>query len=155
MLSAADRDAVRRQTVLVAMGRLSDASRELDSIRAHSRVQYLPRALLAQARGELTVGSPLVARRLAREVLSWIEHADLSAPAYARLAERTADIAARVGDRECLAGLRQLIARVDSGRALPSLRLAALAPRQVGTDAGHPQPPGRGRAGNLRRRSAS
>ena len=127
MLSAADRDAVRRQTVLVAMGRLSDASRELDSIRANSRVQYLPRALLAQARGELTVGSTLVARRLAREVLSWIEHADLSAPAYARLAERTADIAARVGDRECLAGLRQLIARVDSGRALPSLRLAALA----------------------------
>ena len=127
MLSAADRDAARRQTVLVAMGRLSDASRELDSIRAHSRVQYLPRALLAQARGELTVGSPVVARRLAREALAWIEHADLSAPAYARLAERTADIAARVGDRECLAGLRQLIARVDSGRALPSLRLAALA----------------------------
>ena len=127
MLEAVGRSPVGRQTVLVAMGRLREAGRELDSIRVHDRLQYLPRALLAQARGELTAGSPLAARRLAREALAWIEHADLSAPAYARLAERTADIAARVGDRECLAGLRQLIARVDSGRALPSLRLASLA----------------------------
>jgi len=127
MLLAADRDRARRQTVLVAMGRLSEAARELDSVRVHDRLQYLPRALLAQARGELTAGSPVTARRLAREALSWIERADLSAPAYARLAERTADIAARTGDEQCLAALRQLIARADSGRALPSLRLATLA----------------------------
>ena len=127
MLSAAERDMSRRQTVLLAMGRLKEAADELDSIRRHDRLQYLPRALLAQARGELTVGSSLAARRLAREALSWIERADLSAPAYARLAERTADIAARTRDQQCLTSLRQLIARTDSGRALPSLHLASLA----------------------------
>ena len=127
MLSTAEHDAPRRQVVLVAMGRLADAAKVLDSIRRRDRLQYLPRALLAQARGELMVGSPAAAQRLAREALSWIERADLSAPAYARLAERTADIAARTGDQQCLTALRQLIAKSDSGRALPSLHLASLA----------------------------
>lgn len=127
MLAASGTDRSRRQTVLVAMGRLDDARRELDSVRRQDRLQYLPRALLAQARGELTAGSAVVARNLVREALTWIEHADLSAPAYARLSERVADIAARAGDDALLAELRQLLARVDSGRALPSLRLASTA----------------------------
>ena len=127
MLAASGTDRSRRQTVLVAMGRLAEAHRELDSIRQHDRLQYVPRALLAQARGELTAGSAVVARSLAREALTWIEHADLSAPAYARLIERAADIAARAGDEATLAELRQFVARVDTTRALPSLRLASIA----------------------------
>jgi hypothetical protein len=127
MLAAADNDRSRRQTVLLAMGRLEDGRRELDSVRQHDRLQYLPRALLAQARGELNVGSPAAAKQLSREARAWIERADLSPPAYARLVERTADIAARAGDEESLGELRLLIARVDSGRGFPSLRLASAA----------------------------
>jgi len=114
-----------RHTALLAMGRLDDAAHELEAVRRGARAQDLPRALLLQARAELAPGgSRARARALAREALTWIAAADLSAPAYARLAERTADVAARAGDAATVAAVRRLVETQDAGRRLPSYVLA-------------------------------
>ncbi len=121
------RDAVRRQVVLLASGRFADGSRELDRIRRAPRAQDLPRALLLQARAEQgPVRSSSQAMALVREAIRWISDADLSPPAYARLAERSADVAARAGDTASIETLRRLIVVKDAGRGLPSYERALL-----------------------------
>jgi DNA-binding SARP family transcriptional activator len=109
-----------RHIALIGAGRLEEAARELELVRAANRAQDLPRALLLQARAEVEEGSAARARSLAREALAWLRAADLSPPAYARLAERTADVAARVGDHATIADLRRFLLEHDRGRNLPS-----------------------------------
>jgi DNA-binding SARP family transcriptional activator/tetratricopeptide (TPR) repeat protein len=121
------RAAVWQHPVLLALGRVEEARRALALVVADDGAQNAPRALLLQGRVELALGAPAArGRELARQTLAWIEGADISPPAYARLAERTADLAARAGDRETIAALRQLIRRHDAGRGLPSYALALL-----------------------------
>lgn len=120
-------DAYRRQVVHLAAGRVPDGRRELEALRRSPWMQALPRALLLQARAELWDGSPAGRTRaaaLGREALGWTENADLSAPAYGRLAERIADVAARSGDAATLDEVRQFLLRLDGGRGLPSYRRA-------------------------------
>jgi hypothetical protein len=118
-----------RHHSLLMNGKLGEAAALLPQIRQFwPDHQYAPRAILAQAREELAEGrSGASAAAAAREVLAWIEAADLSAPALARLTERTAELAARAGDPVTIAAARRLVERRDAGRKLPSYRLALLA----------------------------
>lgn len=114
-----------RHFVLLAMGQVEEARHELSRVRLQGFVQYPPRALLLQARVEVTVpelrGN---ARLFTREAQRWLEAADLSPPAYARLAERIADVAARDGDLATIQRLRRFIHSQDNGRGLRSYRTA-------------------------------
>jgi hypothetical protein len=65
--------------------------------------------------------------QLNRRALDWLETADISPPAIARLAERAADVAARTRDTTTIHSLNKLIGRRDRGRGLRSYRLARLA----------------------------
>jgi hypothetical protein len=114
-----------RHFVLLAMGRVAEARGELNQVRLQGLVQYPPRALLLQARVE--VADPALranARLLTHEAQRWVEAADLSPPAYARLAERIADVAARDGDIAAIQRLRRFIRSQDNGRELRSYRMA-------------------------------
>ncbi|HUF31458.1 MAG TPA: BTAD domain-containing putative transcriptional regulator [Gemmatimonadaceae bacterium] len=114
-----------RHFVLLAMGRVAEARHELTQVRVQRRAQDPPRALLLQARVE--VGVPPLrakARLLIHEALRWVEAADLSPPAYARLAERIADAAARDGDIATIQRVRRFIHSQDNGRQLRSYRMA-------------------------------
>jgi len=84
-------------------------------------MQYFPRALLAQARmeAELNPGSGRAAALL-YALSSWIEDADISPPAYARLCERGAELAVRLDDRAALDRLRAVLEKQDNGRNLRS-----------------------------------
>ncbi|MBI4545055.1 MAG: hypothetical protein HY703_07670 [Gemmatimonadetes bacterium] len=119
-----------RHIALLGAGRIAEAARLLEQMRAaleESSMQYLPRALLLQARLEPALGGSLeYARELNRAALEWTRNADLSAAACARLSERIADAAARAGDPATIAAVRRLIFEKDGGRALPSFRLALL-----------------------------
>jgi DNA-binding SARP family transcriptional activator len=95
----------------------------MDSLR-NSSLQYYPRALLAQARMEWEFTRSPSARRLLDEMITWMENADLSAPAYARLAERAAESAIQMRDRTALHRLRMIIDQHDRGRNLRSYRFA-------------------------------
>ncbi len=113
---------------LLLSGRVAEAAQIVPVVRrnwpAH---QFAPRAMWAQARIELARGgSRRAASATAREVLAWIEAGDLSAPAIARLTERTVELAARAGDGLTIQSARHLIERRDRGRDLPSYRLALL-----------------------------
>ena len=121
------RDAVRRQVVLLASGRFAEGSRELDRIRRTPRAQDLPRALLLQARAEQgPVRTSPRAKVLVREAIRWMSDADLSPPAYARLAERSADVAARARDTASIETVRRLIIAKDAGRGLSSYKRALM-----------------------------
>src|SRR5207253_8953336 len=113
---------------LVFNGRLREAAPLVSQIRRlWPNHQFAPGAVRAQARAELARGgSPAKAAAAAREVLAWTEAADLSAPAVARLTERTAELAARADDRITIAAARRLLERRDAGRHLPSYHLALL-----------------------------
>ena len=117
-LSAAD-----AQVAQLITHRFQDARISLDSLRDAS-LQFYPRALLAQARAEWEFTRADTAQQLLDEVVGWIESADLSAPAYARLVERGAELAAQLGDRAALDRLSAVIDRQDRGRALRSYRIA-------------------------------
>jgi DNA-binding SARP family transcriptional activator/tetratricopeptide (TPR) repeat protein len=113
---------------LLLSGRVAEAAQIVPVVRrnwpAH---QFAPRAIWAQARVELARGgSRRAASAAAREVLAWIEAGDLSAPAIARLTERTVELAARAGDGLTIQLARRLLERRDRGRDLPSFRLALL-----------------------------
>jgi hypothetical protein len=99
------------------------ARQKLDTLRSAS-LQFYPRALLAHARFEWEFARSDTARPLLNEAVTWIENADLSPPAYARLAERAAEVAVQMDDRAALARLRALIDRHDRGRGLRSYRIA-------------------------------
>jgi len=114
-----------RHFVLLAMGRVAEARNELSQVRLQGFVQYPPRALLLQARVEVAVPALRAnARRFTREAQRWVEAADLSPPAYARLSERIADVAARDGDIATIQRVRRFIRSRDSGRELRSYRMA-------------------------------
>ena len=118
-------DALRRQVVLLATGDLAAGARELERVRRAPRAQDVPRALLLQARAELGPGgSPQRARAIAREAVAWLTAADLSPPAYARLAERAGDVSARLSDTSSIAILRTILLAKDAGRGLPTYRRA-------------------------------
>lgn len=121
---ASGRAGALRQVALVALGRLADAERALEEVRADPQVQYLPRALLLQARAEVTEGSRARAAALAREALAWVRDADLSPPAFARLAERIADVSARASDTATVGATRRFIIAQDGGRNLRSYVIA-------------------------------
>lgn len=113
---------------LLMNGRVNDAAALVPGIRrVWADHQFAPRAILAQARVELARGRPAASATAAREVLAWTEAADLSAPAVARLTERTVELAARAGDQVTIAAARRLVERRDAGRKLPSYHLALLA----------------------------
>lgn len=113
-----------RQVAFLALGDLANGEKALNDVRADPHVQYLPRALLLQARAEATQGSKERAAALSREALVWLQQADLSPPAYARLAERLADAAARAEDPATIAAVRRLIVAKDAGLGLRSYTLA-------------------------------
>jgi DNA-binding SARP family transcriptional activator len=114
-----------RHFVLLAMGRVAEARDELNRVRLQGLVQYPPRALLLQARVEVAVPALRAnARRFTREAQRWVEAADLSPPAYARLAERIADVAARDRDIATIQRMRRFIHSQDDGRELRSYRMA-------------------------------
>ncbi len=119
-------ETAQRIPLLVASGRVSDALALLDGVRAEPWMQYLPKSLLAVGLGEAEWGARRTAVVLGRQALAWIEGADLSPPAYARLAERLAELSARTDDRATLSELRRFLADRDGGRDLPSYRLALL-----------------------------
>lgn len=115
-----------RQVAYLALGRLADGERALNDVRSDPHVQYLPRALLLQARAEATEGSRTRGAALGREAFAWLRESDLSPPAYARLAERIADVAARTGDVATIASVRRFIVAKDAGRNLRSYTLALM-----------------------------
>lgn len=116
-----------RQVALLTGGRTADAASELEQILEADVVQFPPRGILLQARVELSSGgSRDRARARAQQALRWIREADLSPPAYGRLLERTADVAARAGDGATIAAVRRMILQKDAGRDLRSYRLALL-----------------------------
>ncbi|HEY0671518.1 MAG TPA: BTAD domain-containing putative transcriptional regulator [Longimicrobiales bacterium] len=112
-----------RQLFELLYHRFDNAAVFMDSLR-HASLQFYPRALLAQGLMESEFGRPQSAQARLTEVVAWIEGADLSPPAYARLAERAAALAAQLGDRETLHRLRAIIDRHDRGRGLRSYRFA-------------------------------
>ena len=115
----------REQILLLATGHLAEGERLMSGIVADGRIQNPPRALVLQARAELAFGgSREHAAALAREALRWMRNADLSPPAYARLGERVADVAARAGDRRTLEAVRRFLVERDAGRGLRSYRIA-------------------------------
>jgi len=116
------------QILELSRARLPEAERAMAAVVSQNLGQAPPRALLAQARAELAFGgSAEHAAALAREAFEWTRRADLSPPAYARLAERIADVAARSGDRELLARTRAFVRARDGGRGLRSYRMAEAA----------------------------
>lgn len=116
-------NSVDRHYALLMHHRLDDAALSLDTLRSAS-LQFYPRALLAQARMEAEFGREVQARERLAEVVGWIEQADLSPPAYARLCERAAELAAHLKDYSVLQRLHAIINRHDRGRSLRSYQLA-------------------------------
>ena len=113
-----------RQVAYLALGDLANGEKALNDVRADPRVQYLPRALLLQARAEASEGSRQRAGVLSREALVWLQEADLSPPAYARLGERIADASARANDLTTIDKVRRFLVAKDAGRGLRSYAIA-------------------------------
>lgn len=119
--------AVQRQVILLALGLVTEGAQSMKVVVQHGNAQFPPRALLLQARAQVELrGSRAVVEDLLRRAVSWLDSADLSPPAVARLAERAADIAGRVRDERMLASLQRLLRDRDAGRGLRSYRLAGL-----------------------------
>jgi DNA-binding SARP family transcriptional activator/tetratricopeptide (TPR) repeat protein len=118
-----------RQTALLAAGRVHDAAPIADWIRTHSPgLQWVPRSLIAQARADLIAGGDRAqVVQSARTALTWVEAADLSAPAIARLTERICELAAQAGDAATIIAARRMMERRDDARGLRSFRLAMVA----------------------------
>lgn len=117
-----------RHSALVASGRLGEAARVMEEVVRLQQAQAPPRALIVQARAEVGAALPgRNARVLTRRALEWLAAADLSPPAYARLAERIADVAARTSDMATIDSVRRLIVAKDGGRGLPSYRYSVMA----------------------------
>lgn len=112
-----------RHSALVALGSMDEATALMEETLRSGEAQTPPRVLIAHARGAVEAGMPsATVRGLASRALRWIETADLSAPAYVRLGERIAEIAARTGDTATIADVRRLLLARDAGRGLPSYR---------------------------------
>jgi DNA-binding SARP family transcriptional activator len=126
--SSADFVSPRRQPLLLALGRLDEARAEMKTALRGNLAQAAPRVLIAQARADLTAGGPPTASSaMAVQAVDWVEHADLSPPAIARLLERAAEVGARAGDLALIGHIRALLLAHDRGRGLRSYRLALAA----------------------------
>lgn len=116
-----------RQPLLLAMGRLDEAWREMETIVQEQHMQNPPRALLFQAHAEIGWRAPSErARGLVRQAVAWIDAADIYPPAVARLTELAVTAAARLRDTTIIAAARRLVLARDGGRGLPSLTTALL-----------------------------
>jgi len=117
----------QRHALLLALGRVGEGAEEMEAVVAAGWRQAPPRALLLQARVGLARGDPgALSVRRTRQSLDWLEGADLSAPAVARIAERVADAAARARDTVTIRRARRLVVDRDAGRGLRSFGLALL-----------------------------
>lgn len=128
--------APQRQAVLLAANRTAEAAREVAAILcwAHGpggwplAQMYIPNALLMQGRAEVL--DSVTRRRAvgyATRALDFVDSADISVPAVARIVERAADIGARGNDSSIVSRARQIVVARDAGRGLPSYRLVLLA----------------------------
>ncbi len=118
-------NAWRRQVPLLAMGRFAEAARLLAVVLEQSSIQRAVRALILQAAAETGLGgSKERSAGYARRALAILAQADFSPPTNARLAERIADIAGRLGDVRTVSGARELVRQRDRARNLPRYRLA-------------------------------
>jgi DNA-binding SARP family transcriptional activator len=114
----------RRHAPLLALGRLAEGRAALEEIlRLAPERQYVPRGLLLQAIAEHEAGNDGAAGRLARRAKQWVDSADLSAAALARLYERLAELGSWLGDAELVQAVRAAILRRDGGRNLRSFVL--------------------------------
>jgi DNA-binding SARP family transcriptional activator len=126
--SSAEFVSPRRQPLLLALGRLDEARAEMKTALRGNLAQATPRVLIAQARADLAAGGPSAASSaMAVQAVDWVERADLSPPAVARLLERAAEIGARAGDLALIGRIRSLLLEHDRGRGLRSYRLALVA----------------------------
>jgi DNA-binding SARP family transcriptional activator len=127
--------APERQAVLIAANRTADAARELQTILCWANgpggwpmaQMYIPNALLMQGRAEVL--DSMTRRRAvgyAMRVLDFVDSADISVPAVARMVERAADIGARANDSSVVSRTRRMLTTRDAGRGLRSYRLALL-----------------------------
>jgi hypothetical protein len=115
----------RRQLAFLARGDFDGARRQVDSMRADDRAQFVPRSLLLEGWMELASrGDRTAALGYAREALGWLREHDLSPSAVARLSERIGDLAARAGDEPTVRATIELLRRRDHGRALRSYVMA-------------------------------
>ncbi|MEX1181976.1 MAG: BTAD domain-containing putative transcriptional regulator [Gemmatimonadota bacterium] len=111
--------------VAAAAGDRDRARVLIDQVIEQGSLQERLRAMILQARLELEPGgSQDYARDLLREALEGTRTADLSPPAYARLAERIAEAAARADAPDIIRDARELIVRQDRGRGLRSYAAA-------------------------------
>ncbi len=118
-------NAFRRQVPLLAMGRFAEGARLLAVILEQKTAQRAVRALILQAAAETGLGGSKVrAATYARHALAILTRADFSPPTTARLAERIADVAGRLGDIGTVTAVRDLVRQRDRSRNLPSYRLA-------------------------------
>jgi DNA-binding SARP family transcriptional activator len=124
-----------RHAVLIAAGRTALAARELESILCWARgpggwplaQMYIPNALLVQGRAEVLSNTTRQrALGYARQALDFVDSADLSIPAVARIIERAADISARGGDLASVQRARGTIVKRDDGQRFQSYQLTLL-----------------------------
>ena len=118
----------RRQPLLIALGRRDEARAEMRTALRGNLAQAAPRVLIAQARADLAAGGqPAPSSAMVMQAVDWVENADLSPPAIARLLERAAEVGARAGDLALVERVRDLLVAHDRGRGLRSYRLALVA----------------------------
>lgn len=86
--------------------------------------QFVVRALILQAVAESAAGDTAGARQLASDAKAWVDRADLSAAALARLHERLAILGAWVRDHRLVTAVGEALRRLDAGRGLRSFRIA-------------------------------
>jgi len=116
-----------RQVYLLALGRLDEAWREMETVVQTRGMQFPPLAWLFQAHSEVGWRGPTArAKWLVRRGLAWIESADIYPPAVARLSELAVTAAVRIGDAGAIATARRLVLARDAGRGLYSYRVALL-----------------------------
>ena len=117
-----------RHVALLGLGRTAEAATQLRRVgQLLPHAQFYPRAMLLGGWFALQRGDRAEGSADASAALRWVEQADLSTPAIARLTERAAELAAWAGDTAGIADARRILLRHDAGRGLPSDRLALLA----------------------------
>jgi len=114
----------RRHAPLLAQGGLAEGRAVMEGIlRLAPGRQFVPRAQLLQALAEHDAGNDALAGRLARRAKQWVDEADLSAAALARLYERLVELGAWLGDEGFIQSVRAAIVKRDAGRNLRSFVL--------------------------------
>jgi DNA-binding SARP family transcriptional activator len=116
-----------RQLLLLGLGRLDEAWREMETVVETNAAQGPHRAMLFQAHAEIGSRGPTDrAKMLVRRAFALTAGSDLYPPAIARLTELAVTAAARLGDTATVSAARRLILSRDAGRNLHSYRVALL-----------------------------